>query len=115
MADGPPGFAARGNTGYFFVGVILMLATQMKIAPGSVISTAEAECGESDMALRAVETALEMFRQAGNDLKALQSAADELDRAVHRIRCWVNSDFLPSPEGGGSSRSDSINGRKGMV
>ncbi|OPX90830.1 MAG: hypothetical protein A4E53_00810 [Pelotomaculum sp. PtaB.Bin104] len=68
-----------------------MLATQMKMAPEPVASTAEAECGELGMALRAVETALEMFRRAGSDLKALQSAADELDRAVHRIRCWVNS------------------------
>ncbi|HOV79383.1 MAG TPA: hypothetical protein PK728_04695 [Bacillota bacterium] len=90
MADEPPGFAARGNTGYFFVGVVLMLAKEMASEPAT--STVGAECcGEFGIALRAVEAALGMFRRAGGNQKVLRAAADELDRATHRIRCYVNS------------------------
>ncbi|MGB9826234.1 MAG: hypothetical protein ACPLRU_06145 [Desulfofundulus sp.] len=51
-------------------------------------------CGELGAALNAVEKALSKIKQAGEDMDKLNVAVEDLDRAVHRVRCAINGLWL---------------------
>ncbi|MDQ0287754.1 hypothetical protein J2Z49_002885 [Desulfofundulus luciae] len=72
-----------------------------RYGPETVLEAAEIAAGreygrrgELGVALDAVEKALSKIKQAGEDIDKLNVAVEDLDRAVHRVRCAINGLWL---------------------
>jgi hypothetical protein len=73
-----------------------------RYGPETVLKAAEVAAGreygsrrgELGVALNAVEKALSKIKQAGEDIDKLNVAVEDLDRAVHRVRCAINGLWL---------------------